>query len=358
MPRWSMWIIAGLLGLIALSAQAQLPKTQCISTAIGGGSGDAVTIPLLPCSETTTLLVLTFTAPNTITNPTISVNGQTPHVILNFDATALTVGELAPSQRRILTYDGANWLLLSGGTAGGGGGITLCGSTPWDGADLVWQASGTDYCPDSRIYGLSVPTGAGAGNGSPVTLLGGSADQTSVVGGNGGAVNITGGQSSPSNVGGADGLGGAVNINGGIGSGEDGGGVVTIAGGAGVVYNYAGPPGGAVIISGGDAETPSTNQGGTVRISGGASYGTGTAGDVILLAGSALNLGGGNVTVIGGGTSGLSQYPELTQGNIVLNPGQDGSGNFGVIVLQNLPTADPGISGALWNSSGTLKISP
>lgn len=42
----------------------------------------------------------------------------------------------------------------------------------------------------------------------------------------------------------------------------------------------------------------------------------------------------------------------------MLNPGQDGSGNFGVIVLQNLPTADPGISGALWNSSGTLKISP
>lgn len=107
-------IVIGLL----VPAHAQLPKTQCVSTAIASGTGDAIAIPLLPCTETTTLLVLTLTASNTTTTPTISVNGQTPHVILNFDTTAVGVGALATSQHRLFTYDGAHWLLLSGGLGG------------------------------------------------------------------------------------------------------------------------------------------------------------------------------------------------------------------------------------------------
>lgn len=91
-----------------------LPRTQCVSTAIASGTGDAIAIPLLPCTETTTLLILTITHANTAADPTLSVNGQTPHVILNFDESSLDVGFMQPDQRRILTYNGINWLVLNG----------------------------------------------------------------------------------------------------------------------------------------------------------------------------------------------------------------------------------------------------
>lgn len=115
-------VLALLIGLIApLQAWAQASKTQCVSTAVAGGTGNAITIPLLPCTETTTELILTISAANTIANPTISVGGQTPHVVLNFDGTPLGVGTLQANQRRILTYSGVNWLVLNSGTVGPAG---------------------------------------------------------------------------------------------------------------------------------------------------------------------------------------------------------------------------------------------
>ena len=111
--------------LFAFSAHSQpLPSTQCVSTALASGTGDAIAIPLLPCAQTTTVLLLNITNANSTTTPTISVNGQTPYVILNFDATALTAGELQPNQHRILTFDGFHWFILNSGGGGGGGGIT------------------------------------------------------------------------------------------------------------------------------------------------------------------------------------------------------------------------------------------
>ena len=35
----------------------------------------------------------------------------------------------------------------------------------------------------------------------------------------------------------------------------------------------------------------------------------------------------------------------------------DGAGIAGNIILNNLPTSNPGVTGALWNDSGTVKIS-
>ena len=35
----------------------------------------------------------------------------------------------------------------------------------------------------------------------------------------------------------------------------------------------------------------------------------------------------------------------------------DGTGTDGNIILNNLPTTNPSVTGALWNDGGTLKIS-
>jgi hypothetical protein len=45
-------------------------------------------------------------------------------------------------------------------------------------------------------------------------------------------------------------------------------------------------------------------------------------------------------------------------GNVTLKAGTgDGTGTNGLIILANLPTSDPGVTGALWNDGGTLKVS-
>lgn len=44
-------------------------------------------------------------------------------------------------------------------------------------------------------------------------------------------------------------------------------------------------------------------------------------------------------------------------GSITLSCAPQGSGTGGNIILTNLPTTDPNIEGALYNSNGTLKIS-
>lgn len=127
---FSAFFIAGFVGTLWVLSldfdpvNAQTPAgTQCVSTAVAGGTGDAITIPLLPCTETTTQLILTITAANTIAAPTISVNGQTPHAIKGYDGTSLTGGFLQPSQRRILTFNGTNWFVLNENILPAGAGL-------------------------------------------------------------------------------------------------------------------------------------------------------------------------------------------------------------------------------------------
>ncbi len=117
-----MKIVIALLAALAAAAgfspawAPPLPATQCVSTAVAGGTGDAITIPLLPCAATTTILQLTFTTPNTSAAPTISMNGQTPFILKDFDGSSLLPGVLAAGQRRLLTFNGTNWFMLSGQT--------------------------------------------------------------------------------------------------------------------------------------------------------------------------------------------------------------------------------------------------
>ena len=62
------------------------------------------------------------------------------------------------------------------------------------------------------------------------------------------------------------------------------------------------------------------------------------------------NSGSGDLNIEASGTGNLI-IEQTGTGDIRL----DASGN---IIFSGLPTSDPGVSGALWNSSGTLKVSP
>ena len=62
-----------------------------------------------------------------------------------------------------------------------------------------------------------------------------------------------------------------------------------------------------------------------------------------------------SLTILGTADNAISIVSSA--GGITLSCTPQGSGTSGNIILTNLPTTDPNIDGALYNSSGTLKIS-
>lgn len=121
----------GLIGLLLAGgggpARSQPVTSQCVSTAIAGGTADAITIPTLPCTATSSLLILTLTGTNVTTTPTIQQIGVSPAqvVLSGIGGGSVGVGALSSGSRVLLTYNGMNWFLLSNlsgptsGTAGG-----------------------------------------------------------------------------------------------------------------------------------------------------------------------------------------------------------------------------------------------
>ena len=106
-------LLFGLFLLLAGSeANAQLPPTQCVTTVAASGTGDAIQLPQLPCWPTTTLIVLKTVAANLTNSPTITVTGSYPAPVVNFDLTPITVGEFQPNQYRLISYNGANWIVM------------------------------------------------------------------------------------------------------------------------------------------------------------------------------------------------------------------------------------------------------
>ena len=69
------------------------------------------------------------------------------------------------------------------------------------------------------------------------------------------------------------------------------------------------------------------------------------------------NIKGGNLEIEAG-----SPAPSATNadgGDVIITGGTgSGTGSNGLVLMTNLPTADPVVTGALWNDAGTLKISP
>jgi hypothetical protein len=169
---------------------------------------------------------------------------------------------------------------------------------------------------------ITAGTGAGAAAGDAASIIAGVGGATGAGGaallkagaggatsGTGGAANVTGGAGTNGNA-----IGGAAAVTGGAGQGSAAGGAAPVTGGAGGATGA----GGAASLRGG---------------AGGATSGTGGATTVAGGAGTAGNANGGSVTIAGGA--------------------KHGSGTDGQVLLTTLPSANPDVANAVWNS-GTL----
>lgn len=129
----------------------------------------------------------------------------------------------------------------------------------------------------------------------------------------------------------------------------------------------SGNGGGVTVVSG---NAPEAGDGGPVYVTAGAGGGTsGDGGSVNVWAGAANTAGrGGTVYVIGGQASGSQPGGDVSLlggfnsstgkgGDISIMAGNSLEGTPGNILMTAIPTADPHVVGALWNSAGTLKIS-
>lgn len=111
-----------LLGLGLVSSAAAQQVTQCVTNAAGGGTGDAITVPLLPCGLATNLLILTIPGTNATTTPTLQMTGFSALPIVNLNGTALAVGQLGAGANSValLSGTGTSWLLVSPSTTATG----------------------------------------------------------------------------------------------------------------------------------------------------------------------------------------------------------------------------------------------
>lgn len=109
----------GLLVGLATSGGASAQSQQCVSSALAGGSGDAITIPLQPCALATNLLVLTLAGANTTTTPTLQMVGFAAQPVTGPNGAALLVGALPGAGYTVLlTSTGLSWKLLEVVAAG------------------------------------------------------------------------------------------------------------------------------------------------------------------------------------------------------------------------------------------------
>jgi len=104
-------------GMLIGASLASAQTSQCIATMTAQGTSDAITIPSLPCAYTTNLLILTASAANLTTTPTLQPIGLNAEVIVRPDGTALRVGDIpAANYRMLLTPTGFTWILLNPAT--------------------------------------------------------------------------------------------------------------------------------------------------------------------------------------------------------------------------------------------------
>ena len=103
-----------LLGFWAEGAKAQsAPETQCVASAFAGGTGDAITIPALPCALTTNLLILSVVSANTTTTPTLQPLGLPAQVIVRAGGGPLAPYDLPAGGKALLNPTGTQWILLN-----------------------------------------------------------------------------------------------------------------------------------------------------------------------------------------------------------------------------------------------------
>ncbi len=164
-PPWLAAVATLMLGLFPLApASAQVPPvTQCVASAIATGTGDAITIPVLPCQTTTNMLLLTLSAANLTTSPTLQQFGFPALPIYNNSGGALVPGALPGAGTVVqLANHGNSWYLISPINAGGAGSGNVSNvGTPLSGQIGIWTGpttlSGVQNLP---VTNLDSGTGA------------------------------------------------------------------------------------------------------------------------------------------------------------------------------------------------------
>jgi collagen type I/II/III/V/XI/XXIV/XXVII alpha len=218
----------------------------------------------------------------------------------------------------------------NGGTSASGGALVVQtgdGGGSGTGGPIVFTAGNGGTAGDGGVISFTGGAGAGSGNGGTVAFTAGTADTS----GNGGAVVL---------------LGGA-----GGGTGGSGGSMEFIAGSA-LAGDFAG---GTMTFAAGNST--GIDAGGAVNISGGNSGGTGAGGNIVLSAGAADGSAGagGTITIVSGNGAGTNDGGDIYL--IAGSAGGGGSNRQGLIFVENFPTADPGVTNALYESSGFVKVS-
>ncbi len=213
---------------------------------------------------------------------------------------------------------------------------------------LTGLSAATSIAATDLLYVVADPAGTPTSKKAPASLVATNPLTSdlyvggfSILGANateGGDINIRGG------FGGADG-GGSININGGDsdGTGPSNGGGIYLYGG----NNEDGTGDGGPFEAGGGYAA--AGAGGRVRFVGGEG-GSGVGGNADFESGGGSTDGGGITFTTGSGTSGNG-------GDISFSFGAGGTRNG--LFFPNLPTSDPGVSGAAYvDGSGFVKISP
>jgi hypothetical protein len=117
-PIVALWLIISAIGPGAVGQVVIGNTTQCIANASAAGTADVITIPALPCALTTNLLILTASAANATTTPTLQPLGLAAQTIIRANGSALAAGDIPGSGAVVLlTPNGTNWILLNPATA-------------------------------------------------------------------------------------------------------------------------------------------------------------------------------------------------------------------------------------------------
>lgn len=152
----------GLLGL-GTRASAQTPSPQCVASALAGGTVNAITIPALPCTGTSALVLVTAAGANTGA-VTLQQIGQPALPVVKLNNIPLAAGDIAGAGFVILLQaTGQSWVDLNAATFSGpvditGGainGTTLGVTTPSVGVFAGGALAGTN------LYSSVYPGGVG-----------------------------------------------------------------------------------------------------------------------------------------------------------------------------------------------------
>ncbi len=92
---------------------------QCVTNAVAGGTADAITVPLLPCGLATNILILTITANNTTTTPTLQMAGFPAQRIYTNTLQNPGIGDFGSAGSVLmLASTGSSWLIINGNVGG------------------------------------------------------------------------------------------------------------------------------------------------------------------------------------------------------------------------------------------------